>query len=239
MNSKTSPLSLTRSGLVSAFGIAFLVAAVPCDPLYAGLLTIKNLNPGSFVTFSYRDPTPGDGQIRHKEPAPGGKAAVTVEYSLGSLENEKKIGSVFVTKTPFGQTVLDPYEMLIPSVGSVGSLEPFDIPTFADELVPLVAVVDIAALLTQGDPFTDGEAISVLNGMTLITSAITFKDGSSLGPDPILTDALFASLPAFTGSAVVYGFDDVTATPEPTYTYLLLAVLGAGLVVVRRRRFSS
>jgi hypothetical protein len=56
MNPKAPLLSVTRSGLVSVVGTAFLIAAVPFDSLYAGQVTVNNVNPGSSVTFKYTDP---------------------------------------------------------------------------------------------------------------------------------------------------------------------------------------
>lgn len=240
MNPKAWLPIRTNPGLLSALRTTFLIGAAVSYPLHAGLVTVNNVDPGTNVTFSYTDPSTGKTVTKTVPGLPANsKTAVTVELGLGSLANEKAIGSIFITKTAFGGIATAPYEiMLNPSGKTLASLEPFDIPTLVDSGVPLVAVVDIAALLAQGDPFTSGEAISVLNGMTLATSAIVFEDGSSLGPNPVLTAANVGSLPTFTGSATVYGFDSVTPTPEPSYTCLLLAALSVltGRVLVRQRK---
>jgi hypothetical protein len=242
MNPKTPLLSFTPSGVVSAVGLALLLVGVPFAPLYAGQVTVNNVNPGSNVTFKYTDPNDPTKTITKMVPGLplNSKTAVTVQLGLGSLADEDKIKTIFITKTPFGGFPEDPYEVKLAANGmTIASLEPFDIPTFTDVGVPLVAVVDITALLTQGPLFTTGQAISVTNGMTSATSAIVFRDGSTLGPDPDLTDALIGSLPLFNGSAVVYGFDNVAA-PEPSYAFLLVALgVLTGLGVVRRRQLSS
>ncbi len=49
-------------------------------------------------------------------------------------------------------------------------------PTFTSASTSLVADIDIAALLDQGNLFSAGEMLTVTGGMIPQTSAITFKD---------------------------------------------------------------
>ncbi len=240
MNSRAFSPNLTKGGLIAAAGVALVATTAPLDLASAGQVTVNNVNPGTNVTFKYTDPNDASKTITKTVPAVPvfSKTAVTVQLGLGSLADETKIDRVFITKTPFGGIPEDPYEVkLLPTGMTLASLEPFVIPTFAEHGVPLVAVVDIAALLKQGDPFTTGETITVSDGATLATSSIIFKDGSTLGPAPDLTDALIASLPSYSGSADVYGFDSIAAVPEPaTWAMLTFGFAGLGLVVRRRAR---
>ncbi len=94
----------------------------------------------------------------------------------------------------------------------------------------VVAVVDVAGYNSGPNPLTLGEMLTVTDGTIPETTTVTFKDGSSLSPDPttILTTSIIDSLPSYTGTVTVDSFDTFTAVPEPSG----LLLLGVGIASV-------
>jgi len=156
-----------------------------------------------------------------------------VEIGLGSLEAEKKIGSVWVLKYGDGKQIY--YELKLDDSGkTLASLEPFVFPTFTSA-TPLVASIDIVALLATDNPFTVGQSFTVTNGVFADSLAVIFKDGSSLVDFPEFSRDLVTSLPDYTGLVNVYSTDKVVPVPLPDTFWLL----STGLICLFGvRRFS-
>ena len=212
--------------------VALGVLAGTAYPAQAGLVTIK-ADPGSFVFISWSK-TNGefityDFDVKEDKNNDG-----VVEFGLGSLEEEKKIGSVMVIKKGDGEYV--DYELKLNANGeSLGSLEPFDFPTFKAP-TPMLASIDMVAFKATGNLFNVGQSFTVTDGIIAESSAITFKDGSSLVGFPEFSQNLVASLPNYTGSVNVYSLDNVAPVPLPATFWLF----GSGLIAfigARKRAF--
>jgi len=214
-------------GCVAAIGL-LAGAALPAR---AGTLLI-NADPNSKVLV-YGD-TDGDGTrnfIISQNTDNRGKLAV----DLGSLEFEKKIGTVWICKAIGSERTYR--DLKLDGEGnSLGSLEPFQFPSFVAN-IPIVVSIDMVAFLQAGNPFVVGQVLDVVDGAINGSPAIIVKDGSSLPDVPDFSRDLVASLPNFTGTVTVDSFD-AAAVPEPSsFGTAGTAVLAAlGLWTWRRRR---
>jgi hypothetical protein len=219
---REGPMFRTATHRLTALAMIFVAMAVSPARTEAGLLKVEDASPSASVKIKYKN-VGGDTATQQKTPNQNGLA----QFSLGSLDDEKKIATVWVTKTPLGGGDPITYEIrLDPSGRTLASLEPFDVPTFTSASTSLVSVIDIETLLSQGNLFNVGQTLNITGGMIPQTSAITFKDGASLGSDPDLTSSLIDSLPNYSGSATVLGFDQFLV-PEPSTLVLLgIGVLG-------------
>ncbi len=200
-------------------------------PARAGTLII-NADPNSKVLV-YGD-TDGDGTrnfLISQNTDNRGKLVV----ELGSLDREKMIGTVWICKAIGSERTYRELK-LDAEANSLGSLEPFQFPSFVAS-IPIVVSIDMVAFLQAGNPFVVGQVLDVFNGAVAGSPAIIVKDASSLPDDPDFSRDLVASLPNFTGTVTVDSFD-AAAVPEPssfeTAGTVLLAALG--LWTWRRRR---
>ena len=155
-----------------------------------------------------------------------------VEILLGSPEAEKKINSIWVLKYSDKKQIF--YEIKLDATGkTLASLEPFHFPTFTSP-ISLVASIDIATLLAAGDILDFNQGFTVNDGILAESSAITFKDGSSLVGAPQFSRDLVASLPNYTGPVNFYSLDEIRPVPEPT-SFWLVSVALLCLVVTRKK----
>ena len=119
------------------------------------------------------------------------------------------------------------------------SLEPFEVPGFAptDTTKTLIADINIAAFLAQGNPFVWNQLLYIVNGAAPQTTTITFKDASAY-PDSVIVQALadtnfIMNLPNFTGEVQVLVTDQfLPPNTIPTLSEWGLIVLGIILLAV-------
>lgn len=203
--------------LVVALGI--LVGAA--HPAKAGLITITT-DPGTRPEIGWD--TNGDGKMDMFATKDDTNKDGKVEISLGSLEEEKKIRTIWALKWGDGKQIF--YELKLDDSGkTLASLEPFIFPTFTAS-TPLVASLDIVALLSAGNLFNIGQSFSVTNGIFAESSAITFKDGSSLVGVTDFSRDIVASLPNYTGLVNIYSSDRVSPVPLPnTFSLLMIGLI--------------
>ena len=158
-----------------------------------------------------------------------------------SYKNQQDVKSqLFICKKSDGRDV---YLDLKLNVGgmTLASLEPFETPVFAasDPAVSLVAVFDIAAFLGEGDPFTTGESVVVMNGLVAQTTIQILDATGLISSDPLVAiarladDAFLQSLPPYTGSATVARRDSFV--PE-SGSIALFGIGTAALFGMRKRR---
>jgi len=208
--------------------VLFQAAASP------GILKVT-CDPGTEVKYKFDNN--GDGKIDDKDDTTSkfdenndGK----VEFGLGSLDEEKKIGIVRVIKISDGGTV-DGEGKLNENGNTLASLEPFEFPSFSASIV-LVTVLDAVAFLQTTNPFTVDQLLNVMNGTIAESSAVIFKDGSSIPDLANFSSDLIASLPNYTGEAKVTSFDSVEPVPEPaTWLGITLAAAAATGNAARRK----
>lgn len=176
----------------------------------------------------------GDGKrdkVIDKPDGADGKEDGIVTIDLGTKEEEKKIGTIWVIKTLGGKRVSSEVE-LDKDGNTLASLEPFDTPSFFSQSTDLVARIDMVTYLAEGHTFTPGQSFNIVNGVLAGTSAISFKEGSSLDESPEYSRNLIDSLPNYNGMVTVYSLDNV-APPVPEPAALLL--LGAGSLLLAGR----
>lgn len=213
--------------------VALGILAGTAYPVQAGLVTIK-ADPGSIVFISWYK-TNGDKMIFDFDVKEDINNDGVVEFGFGSLEEEKKINQVMVNKSSDGNRTN--YEIKLNANGeSMGSLEPFNFPTFKAS-TSLLASIDMVAFKAAGNSFNVGQNITVNNGMISESSAITFKDSSSFIGFTEFTQDLVASLPNYTGSVNVYSLDNVSPVPLPATFWLM----STGLICLFsvRKKFQS
>lgn len=176
----------------------------------------------------------GDGKrdkVIDKPDGADGKEDGIVTIDLGTKEEEKKIGTIWVIKTLGGKRVSSEVE-LDKDGNTLASLEPFDTPSFFSQSTDLVVRIDMVTYLAEGHTLTPGQSFNIVNGVLAGTSAISFKEGSSLDESPEYSRNLIDSLPNYNGMVTVYSLDNV-APPVPEPAALLL--LGAGSLLLAGR----
>ena len=211
-------------GLTVALGLQI---GVP-HSAYAGKVTL-DVSPGTTASIAWGQfaEQGGDGASRTGTD-PGNTGKITIVVADGSLAEEKKLGTVWVTKKINGEP--QHYEIKLDASGNtLASLEPFDIPSFV-AVTSLFVSINMVDLLSNSNPFTIGQSVSVTNGIIAESSAIVFKDASSLLTNVLFSRDLVDSLPNFTGTASVFSFDRAAPVPEPSTLPLVglsvLAILG-------------
>ena len=185
--------------------------------LSAGTIRVM-ADPGTTVTIGFSL----DGNNKYPTGnVPAGKTFVDI--IVGDQNEEARIkGKIDVWKKKGGE---DKYEQvkLTPPL-TLASLEPFDVPTFAADMTPLVLVFDVAA--ATGLTFTVGSSFTVTNGMIAGLPGVLLLDFTGLSAPPgTVVDLTGAS--AYTGTASIVALDAVTAVPEPASVLLLLTGLTA------------
>jgi hypothetical protein len=234
-----------RLRLTSRLGV--LAMLLP-STAFAGRIVVENADVNSVVRVFAEDRQRN--AIEEKE-AVRSNPNQQVEFGL-LPETQKRTESIFVCKDNQGRRIW--YRLRFqPGQTNLAFHEPFRIPTFADTAptpAALVADVDVPALFSGGlalpGGFAVGRTVTVTNGSITQVSAITFKDGSSLGPSPGDMEALrdpntFAALPDFTGTVEVVSFDSFLAVTIPALTVwgmaaLTLALLSIGAIHLSKRR---
>jgi hypothetical protein len=119
---------------------------------------------------------------------------------------------------------------------------PMDVPLLSDANTgaTLVAQVNMAALLTSGNPFVPGTTFQVIDGVASESAAIVFRDASSLGTNEyalaqaMTDDATVDSLPLFTGTVGVHDPINLAPVPEPAAACVLV---GAAALFAHCRRW--
>ncbi len=149
------------------------------------------------------------------------------------LENQAGISYVKVFRLdPDGKRQIDERKLV---VGTLPSLEPFDLPVFSpiNTDLALATQIDVNAFLAQGVQWAPGQIFNVIEGMIAESSATSFRDASSLAfpPNTPPDTGIFDTLPTFTGQVQLTSFDTF-AVPEPA----TLTALGLGLAALVRRR---
>jgi hypothetical protein len=223
--------SLIRFYRVAAV-VPLLAVMIP-TLVEAGFLRVAGADPGTEVSVQ-----PYDAKDKRVGPKLTGKANAKgeVDFGLGTIKMEEMINTVWIIKSVGGKSEAGEIK-ITPGTLNLASLEPFQTPSFAAS-TSVVAVVDVVSLLSQPNPFTLGESLTVTNGTISQTTAVTFKEDSNLSLGDILTPSQVASLPSFTGSVTVDSFDQFTRpVPEPaSLTLLSLGTLGLLGYAWRRRK---
>jgi len=130
---------------------------------------------------------------------------------------------------------------------SLLAAEPFQLPSFlpTDPSLSILVQFDFDAFLAQPNPFTAGQTLAVNAGVIGLSTALTFKDPTSLAglsPEELVDPTLFDSLPAFTGNVVVGPYTTFNLVPEPdasSSALVSLGLFGAFLLFHRRRTTAS
>ncbi len=236
-NSEICPIKQERT--VKRFGLSLFrvsmtlgILAGTALPAQAGLVTVT-VEPGT--TAIIRWDTNGNGVWDTSMTSTDENRDKIVSFSLGSLEEEKKIGTIWIDKNSDGQRIF--YEIKLDANGNtLASLEPFTFPSFT-ATTPLLASIDMVAYRSAGNSLTIGQTFAANNGTIPFpeTFAITLKDASSLGSSPDFSRSLVELLPNYTGPVTVYSFDEVSPVPVPAAVWLLGSGL-VGLMGVARRK---
>jgi len=237
-------MNLRRTIFLSIVCAAFLCPSTTI----AGNVVVQNADLNSTVRVFAED---ANGDTIDTQAATVKDATKPVEFGL-SPEVQKKTTSVFVCKDNQGRRIWFRLRFTT-GMTTLALAEPFQVPTFADaaSAAALVADVNVSALSSVtpfvGAPFTVGQSVPVTNGSIPQTSAITFKNGSSLGSPPGDLNQLrdpnaFAALPNFSGTAQVVSYDDFlmpggipTLSEWGLLTLVVLMLLSGVYLVVRRR----
>lgn len=195
-------LSIVILGLLAALWI-------PSQTI-GGLLRVS-CDPGTSVTVVWIDDETGV----HTDHATDVNGDGIVEFGI-PRQDHIMVG-VSIGKTSDGRTIVYTIDLNVGGV-TLASLEPFDVPTFAavNPDVDLIAVIDIAGFLAEGNPFSIGNILTVTGGSIPETDRITFKDGTGQAVDPVdvLNPDFLDSLPEFSGSAEVMPFDTFCELPS-------------------------
>jgi hypothetical protein len=207
--------------------------------LYAGLLKVK-CDPGTKVDILIFTST---GSVI-KDSATDKNNDGEIEFGI-PVQNTVK--EVKVIKISDGRLIS--YRIKINAGGTtLVSLEPFSVPGFEALNISdkILACIDIAAFLSQGNPFTLNQVFTITNGAAPQTTAIAFKDVSAY-PDStliqLLDSAFISNLANYTGNAKVLEVDNflLPANQIPTLSEWGLIIFGiillaVGVIFIFRRK---
>lgn len=216
---------------------AALVALCSSPDAIAGLVRV-HCDPGTSVGIAWTDDEKGIQGAGASDTNGDG----VVEFGIPRQDHVKY--GVSISKVSDGRVISYRLDLNVGGV-TVASLEPFATPTFGAVATEsaLVAVIDIAGFLQEGNPFTVGQVLTVTNGAIPQTDKITFKDvtGVTFSPEDLLNPSFLSGLPNFSGQAAVKPFDTYTEHGVPTVSewgliVLTLLLLTAGTILVARRR---
>jgi hypothetical protein len=209
--------------LIGGLALLFLQVA---PTAYPGLIKVDNMQQGSTASLEVKDK---DGGIIFKGDMVDINQDGKVEFGV---QNQGQIKDILVWKknSDLQQVHYDGKLSSLP----LPSLEPFALPTFGavNPSVALFTTVDVEAFLNAPNPFIAGQTIAITNGITPLSSALSFKDFSGVPfPTPGPFDlSIIPGLPNFTGTArVSTSFDTFEPIPEPS-TWLLLGSGVAGVI---------
>jgi hypothetical protein len=202
---------------------------------FAGLVRVT-CDAGTTVHIAWHE-----GDVQHSENAADANGDGIVEFAI---PNQDEVEFVTIGKMSDGRFIIYHIDLNAGGV-TLASLEPFETPSFGAVALEsdLVAIIDMAGFLDEGNPFTVGQTLIVTDGTIPETTTITFKDLTDVSYEfPDLVDPVFLdNLPNFTGDAEVKPFDSFESHPIPTVSewglvVMTLLLLAAGTVVWGWRR---
>lgn len=211
-------------------------------PKVAGAGTvIVHTDPGTTGGATWVDSSGGTHYVNIKDGGAtelknGGAKDGIVAIYIGTDAEERIVKKVETSKITNGKrswTVIDVSQ----GGETLGSLEPFQFPTF-DASTPIIVSIDVKALLSLSgsSTFVTGQSYEITNGTITGLSALTFKNATGVVFNPESTAFVdTTSLPAYSGSVSVFSLDKVQPLPEPESYATLLAGLGLIGYVARRR----
>ena len=198
---------------------------------------------GATSTFTVDEGNATSSGNRHadEDDNSGGKGNGNLKILLGTTAVEATIKKVDVDYQPTvpGSMVPPPRRsrtviIADPYLGTmISALEPFDFPTFTGG--PVLAVIDLATLLTEGAAFANGQQFDVVGGQIGGHAAFTFKDITGLNPGDPLDDAAMAALTPYDGMVEVASVADIVPLPEPGRPALAALAALAAVMAWRKR----
>jgi hypothetical protein len=200
-----------------------VLMALLAAPAVAGLLKVTDMLPGSQASVSVTD---ADGNSLLEQVMTDVNMDGMVEFGL---KDQGRIKRVVVWKTNKDGARIEYDGKFV--VASLPSIEPFSFPTFAslDPGLVLLAQIDISAFLASPNPFVEGSLLAIVDGAVALSTAVTFRDASSLAFPPTFPFDLTVldTLPTFDGVARVTAADSMAPVPEPSALWLwALGVMG-------------
>ena len=225
--------SLALNAVFVSLVFALLSLGGASNTACAGALKIV-VDKGTTARVSYFAPSGVVNVIKRDGAGIGGDGAEdgVVNINLGTEDVEKKIGTITIIKILDGDAAESFIKVDTSDFETLASLEPFDFPSFAKAGV--LVSIDIADYLSVASPFSLGQLLNVTDGIVAESSALIFKDISSLPNDTELSLAVVTALPNFTGTVRVASFDRAVPINEPAM--LALLCIGAFGMLGRPRR---